>query len=791
MTRIITSPERIMLFHRNQSKRLGVIVQNKAGDTIPNAAVKWRSSNPDVIQVNQDGHVTAMADVGYAILTASYEEIFQQVPVAVAKLAHGSRTLEESRVRSVSQKGDQAVLVFDEDTASFQVGEIIVSEAVYGRIMLLEVHDREVHVRTEMVPLTTAFSELYIDLLAEVKAKLIASSDGVRISNYGVRLSTPGTPGQEPVSFGTGISPLFMSFPGLPELPLGFGCELGASATIDDLEIERGEIIFDFDPAYTFRLRIGQFAPTMMEIGVAPSITFAQASDNIKFRPGIEYSGSCYLKVGPFKSPPIPIQGTPFSLIFSAIPKVGIELSVKPSFPLEITGPSTTATTIATHASLTYADGVWTGSAGVDSFNLGNTVPGEVLNIQEQLETNLGPFAATNFSVGVTSSIPVPGLPSGEVNVEFFKPKAYITWKHKMTSHTLLNSFHINYQGPQWKIVAGFKTWLGLKLTGEAQTIFGQLGIFGGLTAAEFTHFEDEWVQWPKPTVSIQSSEVPYSIGLRADITYEGPPHVLTNLYQGWVVDFIAIRQGENIGGIVGSTQLNAAGQATFLWDMFDYPPGDYTVRALIRNPHWLPSQMFPYASSNVIEVTVVEPQATIEITKPIIETVWAGNVEFEANYHFPFDNIDQAEIQWRRNNTLIDSQTVQGLDGTSQVFICLLPPDATVEARIIRTGPDSIVLASDVMQLAVFPTDATPAGSTDCGDEEGYVAFMLNSTAQMKGELGRLLLEITKIRVADDPTILIELNAGKSQKFYFAISVTVLSDPVSGEVLRSYVPAP
>jgi hypothetical protein len=624
-------------------------------------------------------------------------------------------------------------------TASLQVGEIIICEAVFGRLSHLEVRREEIYVRIETVDLPEAFSELYINAVAEVVMELSASSEGVSIS-------TRGAPGQGPVSFGGGISPLFMSLPGLPSLTPDWGCEVGVAGELD-LEIERGEITWTCTFIYTFVYALSPFAPPTMAIGVTHSITFDRASDNIKFKPGIQFAGSCFLKIEPIPSLPIWIPGTPFFVIFYATPKAGIELSVTPSWPLEIAGPSITGFTIAYRAGLTYAGSAWTGFANLDSFNLGNTVPGELVKLQEQLETNLGPFASASISVGFG------GFPDiGEVVVEFLKPKAYITWKHKMI--TPLNRFHIDYKGPQWKIVNGAKTWLGLKLIGKAKTAFGALGIFVGYNALEYKHFENEWVKSPKPTVSTQSSDLPYSIGLQADITYEGPPYVLTNLYQGWVVDFIAIRQGESIGEIVGGAQLNAAGAATFLWDMFDYPPGDYTVGAHIRNPNWLPSQMFPYASSNVIDVTVVEPQATIEITLPPATTVNAGIQEFVADYHYPFDSTGQEEIQWRANNTLIESQPVQGLNGTSRVDICLLPPDATVEALIIRTSPDSIVLASDVMQLTVFPTEAIPTGTTECGDIEGSVLFAYDAAAEGLREIKWLLQLMGRLRFTlDQPT--------------------------------------
>jgi hypothetical protein len=757
MTRIITSPERIMLSHANQSKKLGVMVQNEAGHTIPDAAVTWRSSNPDVIQVTQDGHVTALADVGYAVLTVSYGDVFQQVPVTVVKLAQGSRILEESQVRSVSETGDQAVLVLNDDTASLRVGEIIISEAVFGRLTHLEVRGREIHVRIEMVPLPEVFSEIYIKAVSKVEVELTASSEGVSIS-------TPGALGREPVSFGGGISPLFMSLPNLPTLPHLWGCEVGTAGQLDRLEIERGEITWTCTFTCTFIYALSLFAPPTMEIGVTHSIAYDRASDNIKFKPGIEFSGSCFLKVGPIPTLPIWIPGTPFFVTFFATPKVGIELSVTPGLLAEFTGPSIAGSSITYRAGLTYAGGAWTGFAVVDSFSMGTTVPGELVSLQGQLETNLGPFAAASISIGFGGFLDL-----GLVEVEFLKPKTYITWKHKMI--TPLDRFHIDYKGPQWKIVHGAKTWLGLKLVGKVKTVFGKLGIFVGYNAHNFVHFENEWVQSPKPTISTQSSDLPYSIGLRVDITHEGTPYVLTNLYQGWAVDFIAIRQGESIGEIVGSAQLNAAGEATFFWDMFDYPPGDYTVRTYIRNPNWFLSQIFPYASNNAVDVTVVEPQATIEITSPVALTVSpgirlarvgppapsspvsvsAGLLEFEADYHYPFDSIDLVKIQWSVNDTLIDTQSVQGLDGTSRVRICLLPPDATVEARINRTGRG--VLASDVMQLAVFPTDAIPVGTTECGDIEGSVLLAYDAAAEWLREIMWLLQLISRLRLPlDDP---------------------------------------
>jgi hypothetical protein len=72
----------------------------------------------------------------------------------------------------------------------------------------------------------------------------------------------------------------------------------------------------------------------------------------------------------------------------------------------------------------------------------------------------------------------------------------------------------------------------------------------------------------------------------------------------------------------------------------------------------------------------------------------------------------------------------------------------------VSQNSPDSIISASDVMQLTVFPPDAIPAGTTECGDIEGSVLFAYDAAAEGLGETKWLLQLMGRLRLAlDHPT--------------------------------------
>lgn len=195
------------------------------------------------------------------------------------------------------------------------------------------------------------------------------------------------------------------------------------------------------------------------------------------------------------------------------------------------------------------------------------------------------------------------------------RPKRHLTWKHKIA--TPIDYVDIGYSGPSWKIVEGFKTWIGLNLTGKVETALGMLGIYVGLNMAEVVSFENTLYTSPVPKVSLLSGDDPLRVGLRADINDAGSQIISPSLYQGWTVWFLATRANDTSGSLVASATLNATGQAIAVWDTVSSTPGDYKVRAYVLDPASPTSAAFPYVSSAAVEVSVVAPQALIQIVQP------------------------------------------------------------------------------------------------------------------------------------------------------------------------------
>ena len=163
MTVFVIGAAGITLTGVEQSRQLSAQVQDREGATVPNASVNWRSSDPETVQVTQDGLVTSLGHVGYAEITVEYQgSVSPPVPVAVVKLAQRSRILETTQVRSVSQHREEAVLTLDDVTGSLREGDIIINEAIFGRIVRLAVLDGEVRVRIDQVTVPEAFEAMVV-----------------------------------------------------------------------------------------------------------------------------------------------------------------------------------------------------------------------------------------------------------------------------------------------------------------------------------------------------------------------------------------------------------------------------------------------------------------------------------------------------------------------------------------------------------------------------------------------------------------------------------------------------
>ncbi len=676
----------------NESRQLGATVLDKAGRELTEATVSWISSNPEAVRVSADGIVTALADVGYATIRAEYRGFSSKhVPVAVVKLTPGSRILEDDEVISASEGGTEAVLALNDTTRSLNVGDIIVNSKVFGRITQLDRNPQGIRVRTQMLSLPEMFDD--IDFMLSTKPitmKITLSADGIDVQSDTLTESQLSTLAAAPAIV----------------------CDAGATFQFTDIVIdELGVVEWDVEYNPSLEYSYSQNTGPNMRVTHSQSTVVSRSSDVITLNQNITFAGSCYIKF-PLVHIPLgmPLPGVVFSL--DVTPKVGFEISAKTTNPVTITGPALTGHSVSFEGGIDFSNGEWSPFGTVNDFSPGTITPTDTLQGSvEKIQSAIGPFVAASLSLGIGVPIIVD-----IVNVEFYKPKAYLALKHKIEVPIDFNE--LAYAGPSWKLVGGVKTWAGLKLQGLVGTAFGYMGIHIGLTAVELTLFEESLFESPQPAVdtvdtasliSVQNAGKQYLKELRVDINSPESKIISPVLYQGWSVLFLGTRAGESSSEVIASATLNSTGQATATWNTLNSPPDDYTIRALIHplsEEGWIPNLSFPYASKKGLELTVDEPLVSLAITKAEPSSAAIGTkLEFEAEYHYPFP-VTGLRLQWVVNDQVFKSENLTRFDGSSSLTICARHPEMRVEARIYRNDsslPESErVVISDTATIPV-----------------------------------------------------------------------------------------
>lgn len=656
----------VTLTERGASRQLIATVATEAGVAVPNARVSWHSSTPEVVEVSDTGIVTALTEVGYATIWAEYQGFSSKhVPVAVVKLAPGSRILDDDEVLSASEDGEEVTLKLSDETSTLQVGDIIINEAVLGRITQIDRNELDVRVRTEAVSLPEAFEELSVNSIGEtVELEITLSEDGVTVNGDAIE--------EQQLSLSS----------------LTLGCEAGATFSASDIVFSPGNPIIPINQSATpvVDYEFGPFTPLTMTLAVSQNTTFSRSSDTISLTAGVTFSGSCYL--GLPISIPIPVSVVPGVMFtFDIQPKVGFEISATPSFPVTISGPSVSGASAAYTLGLSYSNGTWSPITGPFAFSPGTSTPPTITVFDGELETSFGPFVGVNVGLGINAF----GISA--VGIDFLKPKAYLALKDTMALPLDFREF--SFDGPNWALYGGIKTWMGLQLTGRAKAAFLKLGIGVGFTAAEVDIIKQRLLEAPEITMSVVddvnisalNSSNSYQKTLNATVSHQGSPIIPLSLYQGWRVRFLAIPDGETTGQIVASALLNSSGQASATWNTLNAEPGNYTVRALLHPlvGNWTPNLVFPYASSDGIDITVAEPTGTIAITSPpSVSAMLEGPREFVAAYHYPFTS--NAQVIWRLNGEVVKTEPVQRdaqFNGTARATICVRAPEVRVDVSI------------------------------------------------------------------------------------------------------------
>jgi hypothetical protein len=96
--------------------------------------ISWLSSDPSIVNVNSSGQIEAIADYGFASITANYNGTTSKaLPVSVARLAPKTKLIDGKAVTSITATGNgKGILVLQNapNLPDIQVGDIVVSDSV-------------------------------------------------------------------------------------------------------------------------------------------------------------------------------------------------------------------------------------------------------------------------------------------------------------------------------------------------------------------------------------------------------------------------------------------------------------------------------------------------------------------------------------------------------------------------------------------------------------------------------------------------------------------------------------
>jgi hypothetical protein len=167
-----TSDRSFIFEERGERARLEVEVY-RDGRLVPRAEVRFQSSDPSVISVDQNGVVVAEADLGSALITVEADGVAPATANAViADLAPNVRRLRSSQILEVDRDIATATLHVSEETLPFAAGDILLSgerEGLFVRVNDVWRRDDGVYVIAydTNVALTEAFENLDLHAVSD------------------------------------------------------------------------------------------------------------------------------------------------------------------------------------------------------------------------------------------------------------------------------------------------------------------------------------------------------------------------------------------------------------------------------------------------------------------------------------------------------------------------------------------------------------------------------------------------------------------------------------------------
>jgi hypothetical protein len=638
---VITSDRTFILTAVGDQAQITAVVVLADGTEEPRAPIRYRSSAPDIITVDDRGQVTAVAALGSAMITLSsgnLEEV--NVSVVVAELTPETVMIDSDLVQSADSDTNTVILSRTSITEALKAGDVMISGdrgGVLARVQAVTLAADRVTVQTEPASLTDAFINLEVAAEGiEVEIDVIYDEDELTIldaqGNLLLQQTLPGglkCEGAAGVSVNVGVTGA--------NIQQRIRLQLRADARIRNRIVERFDLYFEGGARIT---------ATLGEISVSG---------------GGARSFTCSRELPAIRLGAVPVVG-PVMFGPTANPKIGFSASVSfTGASLKLNGPKLDR---GFEAELGVG---YTAADGFRPINRFNQVGSGVefgnwsANLDQAFVATIEPF------LGVELGAAVLIVPFELVAPKFVNAKAYGGLSLTMTLP--IEPRDQAYKGPRWNLFAGVSADLGplLKEINAVKRVFEAIGIANADDVLKLNvklfDIREILDESPDPTVTVTPAavEVAEEVTLRVRALGAGNSRV----------EFVAFNQ-DGGSAIDLATSETAANEGSASWVPGEADEGRYKVTALVYSGA-LGAFGIPYGAAQkadlvvTSEPTVVIAPASVRIKPDEVQSFSASVV-----------GTDDKSVTWSVSPS---GGTLTVVDDTSATFSASAPGDFTLTA--------------------------------------------------------------------------------------------------------------
>jgi hypothetical protein len=597
---VLLSQSAVVLSTQGEQSTIIAQVQSCNGSVDDFAVIDFASSNSDSVEVSSGGEVTALDDLGSAVITLSSDGLMPvAVTVIVAQPNGRALFIDDADVMSAMADQSEIVLRTNPTILDLEVGDVVISGdngGIFVYILAIERQSHTVMIQGRLARLAEVFDELDLDLIGP-SVPMTASLDGSSL-----RIHTDS--GQfvqetllERIECETNGSAVDVNFTGFSIVTAGL-----------DRMNPRVRYVEHFDadapgcPVFpTECVVVDEFALSI-DAQASAVVTFGQ----LEIGGGLSAGVQCKVELGTYPIIPIPLLGG-LSVAGSVTPDMTVTIGGSYNgASLTLNGPELDKS-VELMVGFNYsADGGFaTVGSGEPTFSgPGLTWGDATAEIQNDLDLTIEP--ALNVTPGISLLVGTEEL------LTFDLVRLSLFGGAGVTVNTPLNLLELDYVGPRWELYFGGLADLGALLenfegVGEFLDSFGLKEEADQIFELDLKLFELKVtvLEGPEPTVSADVVGSTRSVDLTA--TAAG------GLDNGAMVTFYAAEQaggGGNFGSLeeIDSTTVQG-GVATSNWEPDSGGTDVYQVSVRVES---IFGDNLPYGPEQNAEVNL-EGEITLE----------------------------------------------------------------------------------------------------------------------------------------------------------------------------------